>query len=100
MRAASIAASFCSPGSTSTPCLLLGQFAPNQRVCRTPTSLETTMPVAAIDTITAVSPLRKTIASATSNELKAMAAKGAVNLRYGRIETLSKEMLLAFQEYV
>jgi hypothetical protein len=47
-----------------------------------------------------VSPLRKTIASATSNELKAMAAKGAVNLRYGRIEILSKEMLLAFQEYV
>jgi CRP-like cAMP-binding protein len=33
-------------------------------------------------------------------ELKAMAAKGAVNLRYGRIEILSKEMLLAFQEYV
>jgi CRP/FNR family cyclic AMP-dependent transcriptional regulator len=33
-------------------------------------------------------------------ELRAMAAKGAVNLRYGRIEILSKEMLMTFQDYV
>ncbi|RKE39901.1 CRP-like cAMP-binding protein [Paraburkholderia sp. BL23I1N1] len=33
-------------------------------------------------------------------ELKAMAAKGAISLRYGRIEILSKEILQKFTEYL
>jgi CRP-like cAMP-binding protein len=33
-------------------------------------------------------------------ELKAMSAKGAITLRYGRIEILSKEILASFQDYV
>jgi CRP/FNR family cyclic AMP-dependent transcriptional regulator len=32
-------------------------------------------------------------------ELKAMAAKGAISLHYGRIQILSREALLALQEH-